>query len=106
MAIFVRIFVPVAVCWSMSQHVELVEAVQNTQRQTTHVKHGLTVHLLIDSSLTSLCPAPSKLQTSPSPIANDPSLNASLMNAVKDFNGGKHVARRRKMLWVEEGRGE
>jgi len=35
---------PVAVCWNTSPHVELVEAVQNTQRQTTHVKHGLTVH--------------------------------------------------------------
>jgi len=45
---------------------------------------------------------PRNLKLNPRAIAN----NASLMQAVKDSKGGNHVARQRKMLWVEEGRGE
>ena len=48
---------------------------------------------------------PPNLKLNPSPIANFPFLNALLMQAVKDSNGGKHIARQRKM-WVEGGRGE
>jgi len=54
---------------------------------------------------TSHYPASSKLEIEPQPIANYPSLMGSLMQAVKGPNKGKHVARRRKMLWVDEGRG-
>jgi len=49
---------------------------------------------------------PRNLKLNPSPITNYASRNTSLMLAVKGSNKGKHVARRRNMLWVEEGRGE
>ena len=52
---------------------------------------------------------PRNLKLNPRLITNypsGPSLDASLMQAVKDSKGGNHVARQRKMLWVEEGRGE
>ena len=42
----------------------------------------------------------------PSAIAKYPSLSTSLMLTVKGSNRGKHVSHRRKLLWVEEGRGE
>ena len=41
-----------------------------------------------------------------SPIINYPSFNALLMQAFEDSNKGNQAERRRKMLWVEEGRGE
>ena len=63
------------------------------------------VSRLIRYSLVAILP-PRNLKLSPSPIANYPPPSVSLMQAVKVFNCGKHVARRRKMLWVEEGRGE
>jgi len=50
-----------------------------------------------------------KLKLNPSVIINYPSLkglNASLMQVVKDFDGGKCVARGQTMLWVEKGRCE
>jgi len=62
--------------------------------------------LIRHAPLTSPSPSPLKLETKPSPITNYTSLTASLMQAVKGPNKRKHVARRRKMLWVEEGRGK
>ena len=60
-----------------------------------------------DSLLTSHYPENLKLKVlNTILIINYPSFNTSLMQAVKGSNGGKHVARGRKLLWVEEGRGE
>jgi len=97
------------------QWAEMLRAVQNhIQRQTTHAKQTSDddLHppcLQIDSSLTGLTScyrASSKLETEPRAITNYLSLNASLMQAVEESNGGKDVARRQKMLWIEESRGE
>jgi len=48
---------------------------------------------------------PPNLKLNPSPITSYPSPTTSLMQAVKDSNGGKHVARRQTLSWVKEGRG-
>ena len=61
------------------------------------------------SSLTILYPSPHprnlKLKSSRITIYYPP-LNASLMQAIKDFNVGKHIARLLKALCVKGGRGE
>ena len=62
--------------------------------------------------LTRHYPASSKLETEshshshPIPTTDYPYLITSLMQSIEDSNGGKHSASQRKMLWVEEGRGE
>jgi len=63
------------------------------------------VSRLIRHSPVPLLPA-RNLKLNPSLITNYTSRNTSLMLAVKGSNKGKHVARRRKTLLVEEGRGE
>ena len=49
------------------------------------------------------------LKPNPSPIVSYPSLNASLtaslMQAVKGLNKGKHVPHRQNLSWVKESRG-
>ena len=75
-------------------------AVQNTQRQTTS-------RLIRHSAVATLPPRDLKLNVlNPSAITDYPSLNASSMQAIKDINKGKHVARRQNLSWVEERRGE
>jgi len=66
----------------------------------------------LDDRLTpSIRPVSRLIHYSPVPLflletSNYTSCNTSLMLAVKGSNKRKHVARRRKMLWVEDGRGE
>ena len=81
---------------------------RNTQRQTTHA-HAQRPRA--NSALTSANLPPRNLKTEPkshhqllNPQVKD--LNASLIQPIKDSNGGKHVLRRRMMMWVEKGRGE
>src|SRR5260221_4469223 len=103
-------------------------AVRDTQSQTTHVQHTSSssaqalkawMTTLLQSCLqirhspvlTSRYPASSKLETethshSHHGTTDYPYLNPSLMQAIEDSNGGKHIAHRQKMLWVEQGRGE
>ena len=78
--------------------------------KASHTKHNLVpairpVSRLIRHSLVATPPTRNS-KLNPSAITNYPSLNASLMQAIKDTNEGKHVPRRRELLWVEEGRGE
>jgi hypothetical protein len=58
------------------------------------------------SSPVAIHPRNRKQNPIPIPTTDYPSLNASLMQAIEVFNGGKHMARRRKMLWVEASRGK
>src|SRR5260221_12350115 len=44
--------------------------------------------------------------TAPPTTHRYPSLNASLMQAIEDSNGGKYIAHRQKMLLVGEGSSE
>ena len=81
----------------------MLRAVQNTQ---TRPSHGLRlVRRLIPHSPVASLP-PRTLKLNPRLIPNYPYLYTLLMEADKDFNGGMHVPSRRKMMWVEEGRGE
>ena len=49
---------------------------------------------------------PRNLKPNPRPIPNYPSLDALLMEAANDFSERMHVPSRRKVMWVEKGRGE
>jgi len=71
---------------------------------TTLLKFALSRELIRHSPVATQPPRDLKLN--PSAITDYPFLNASLMQAIKDTNKGKHVAHRRNLLWVEEGRGE
>ena len=62
--------------------------------------------LIRPSQTSSVYRTSSKLETESRAITNYPYLNASLMQAFEESNGGKHVAQRQKMLWIEEGRRE
>jgi len=73
---------------------------------TTLAKYGRFAASVLDWSLTIAILPPRNMKLNPSAITNYPSLNASLMQPVKDSYRGNHVVHRRKLLWVEEGQGE
>jgi len=98
----------------------LTGAMQNTQRQTTHVQHASSSRLSLDDRFAASSLSPDRFLTRPhspaailpcrnlklnsSPITIYPSLNASLMQAIKFSNVGRHIARLLEMLCVKEGR--
>ena len=78
-------------CWGCAEYTKTNDACK------TRPHCASIISSLIRHSPVSILP-PRDFKLSPSPITNYPSLNTLLMNTIKVFNGGKHVARQRKML--------
>ena len=76
------------------------------RRRLCYIRPGSESRLIRHSPVGIPPPSPRNLELNPNPTTNYPSPTAPPMQAVKGSEGVKHVARRRKMLWVEEGRGE
>ena len=78
----------------------------------THVQHDVAAirpfsRLIRPSQASPVATLPPRnLKLNRSTTTNYPSLKAWLIQAIKDNNEGKPIARQRNMLWVEEGQGE